>query len=224
MSFAIFDKFGFDDDKQKRVAETASLDERVVQDRAIKYFVKNEQLHFASAKHLNDLCIRPKAGEQWRIVTEKAFNAYAFILSLLQEGDIDDLHVAIYRINEATVRSLIDLIDNCRIRRASFIISSFFNQTKKPEKWAQLLATYCIDNPRTSFAYLHNHAKVVCAKCGGDYYVFEGSGNMSDNARIEQYTYENNKITYDFHCEWIDRLILQQKEKENEKKIQIGRN
>ena len=30
---------------------------------------------------------------------------------------------------------------------------------------------------------------------------------MSDNARIEQYVYENNKQVFDFHKEWILKLI-----------------
>lgn len=33
--------------------------------------------------------------------------------------------------------------------------------------------------------------------------VFEGSGNLSDNARIEQYLIEDNETTYNFHKEWI---------------------
>ena len=37
--------------------------------------------------------------------------------------------------------------------------------------------------------------------------MFEGSGNCTDNARIEQFLYENNRQTYDFHAAWTDRLI-----------------
>ena len=34
----------------------------------------------------------------------------------------------------------------------------------------------------------------------------KGSGNMSDNARIERYVYENNKEVSEFHKEWIGEL------------------
>jgi hypothetical protein len=30
---------------------------------------------------------------------------------------------------------------------------------------------------------------------------------MSDNARIEQYTYENSKQVYDFHSSWMREVI-----------------
>lgn len=186
---------------------SVSIEEKKVQERAIKRRMKNEEIHLKSAKALNDLCGIPERNEQWRIVTEKAFNAYAFIRLLLETREIEELHIAIYRINRPTVDSLIELIESGRIKKATFIISSFFNQTKKPEEWAKQLAFFCSQNENTRFAFLHNHAKIVCAKCGEDYFVFEGSGNMSDNARIEQYTFENNEKVYNFHCDWMDRLV-----------------
>lgn len=199
--------FNFGHEKATAVTQDAKITQKVVEERAMKRRIKNEEIHTLAAKRLDQLCVRPLPGEQWRIVTEKAFNAYAFICSLLQEGGIEDLHLAIYRINEPTVESLIEMIEDGRIERATIIISNFFNQTKKPERWAKRLAEFCKGHPRVTFAYLHNHSKTVCAKQGENFYVFEGSGNMSDNARIEQYTYENNRLVYEFHCEWMDRLI-----------------
>lgn len=194
-----------DENKPK---ESAKIEQKVIEDKAMLRQMKNEEIHCKVAQSLDNLCPRPKKNEQWRIITEKAFNAYAFIRSLLADGGIEDLYVAIYRINEPTVRSLIELIDNGSIQHATFIISSFFNQTKRPEQWAIMLAEYCERNPdKTSFAYLHNHAKIVCAKQGDNHYVFEGSGNMSDNARIEQYTYENNSQVYHFHSSWMREVI-----------------
>lgn len=199
---------GWDVAPKKIITENAHLTTKVVNSRAEKMFVKNEQRHYLAAKELADLCAEPAEGEQWRILTEKAFNAYAFICHLLEKGNIDELYLAIYRINLPTVTALTQMLDDGRIKHANFIISSFFNQTKKPEQWALQLARYCADHPNTTrFVYLHNHSKVVAAKRGDDYFVFEGSGNMSDNARIEQYLYERSKQTYNFYSAEFDRLI-----------------
>ena len=104
------------------------------------------------------------------------------------------------------------LIDSGRVRKALFIISSFFNQTKKPERWAIMLKEYCQDKPdKTKHIYCHNHSKVCLIRSQEDYYVFEGSGNMSDNARIEQYLYENNRQAYAFHKGWMLDLVNAQK-------------
>jgi hypothetical protein len=181
-------------------------DEVAVMTKAMKKRIRNAEIHTMKANALTDLCTKPNPGEQWRIITEKQFNAYAFILHLLHSEEIEELHIAIYRINEPTVEDLISLIDAGRIKKATFIISSFFNQTKKPERWALRLREYCEGNPNTQHTYTWNHAKIVAAKTKTGHYVFEGSGNMSDNARIEQYLYENCEETYNFHRDWMDEL------------------
>jgi len=182
--------------------------EKKIKDAAIKRIIKNDKIHFVKAKALTDLCERPKPGEQYRIITEKQFNAYSLILSLLQnENIIDELLIAIYRINQPTVDSIMDLIDSGRIKKASFVISNFFNQTKKPEKWAIKLKEFADSRKNVKHCYTHNHSKIILIKSGNDKFVFEGSGNMSDNARIEQYLYENNSKAFDFHKSWIEKLV-----------------
>lgn len=181
--------------------------ERTLDDIAEKVLLHNLEQHQLIAKSLSDLCLKPKPGEQWRIATEKSFNAFAFILHLLESEVIEQLHLAIYRINQPTVKQLIDLIDAGQIQNATFVISNFFNQTKKPELWAKWLCDYAEAHPRCKHVYLHNHSKVVCAKTASGFYVFEGSGNMSDNARIEQYLYENNEQAYNFHVKWMTSVI-----------------
>lgn len=181
--------------------------QKIVEEAAIKRIVKNNEIHKIKAKALDDLCERPKKNEQWRIITEKQFNAYALILSVLNVELIEELWIAIYRINQPTVDSIIDLIESGRILRGGFIISNFFNQTKKPELWARKLKSFCEKNDNFGHCCTHNHAKVILIKTKNEYLIFEGSGNMSDNARIEQYLYENNKEVFNFHKKWIKNLI-----------------
>lgn len=186
-------------------------DKASVKSKALKRIIKNKDIHLEKAKKLSDLCIIPNPNEQYRIITEKQFNAFALILHLLENNDIDEIYLAIYRINEPTVLSIIDYIQSGKIKKANFVISNFFNQTKKPEIWAIQLKKFCDNNENCKHIYIHNHAKIFCAKVKDNYYVFEGSGNMSDNARIEQYIYENNKEVYEFHKKWIEELILNER-------------
>lgn len=204
-----FETWDFEPEKKK---SDHRLSEKALKDRAVKRRVRNDDLHFRSARALEDLCVEPKAGEQWRIVTEKAFNAYALILHVVSTRVIDELCLAVYRINEPTVEAIIEMVTDGRIRKAVFIISSFFNQTKKPERWAMRLKEFADAHPRCRHVYTHNHAKVVCIRSGKDHFVFEGSGNMSDNARIEQYLYENNEETYNFHKRWMEDLYNDKQE------------
>ncbi len=183
----------------------------IVEPKAIKRYLKNLELGYKMAKSLDDLCEKPKKDEQWLIITEKQFNAFALVLKILQDSEIDELYFAIYRINEPTIESLISFIDAGKIKKGLFIISNFFNQTKKPEKWALRLIEYCKDKKDFDTLFVHNHAKILCLKEKDNFYVFEGSGNMSDNARIEQYRYENSKEVFDFHKDWMTKLWQGQK-------------
>lgn len=184
----------------------AQLSEKVLQDRAEKSRVKNEQIRLIHIDMFSKLCDIPAPGEQWRIITEKQFNAFDLVEWILRRNvQINEMYVAVYRINEPTVNGIIRLLDEGKISFAVFVISSFFAQTKKPERWSILLRQYCIDHPeKTRHIYVHNHAKVFCCKTSdGGYYVLEGSGNMSDNARIEQYLFEHRELTFNFHRDWI---------------------
>lgn len=183
-----------------------TISDKKVEQRAIKRVIRNRDLHLKKASALSQLCEKPKEGEQYRIVTEKQFNAFAVILNVLKDEIIEELYLAIYRINEPTVSDLIDYIESGKIKKAYFVISNYFNQTKKPEKWALRLKDFADKNKNTKHIYIHNHSKVLAVKTTKNHYVFEGSGNMSDNARIEQYLYENNKFVFEFHKGWIKEL------------------
>lgn len=99
-------------------------------------------------------------------------------------------------------------MDSKKIKTGRYVISNFSRNLKNPEKWALRLRTYCEKSERFDHIYTHNHAKVLaCRTEDGNHYVFEGSGNMSDNARIEQYRYENNRQTYEFHKSWMKELV-----------------
>lgn len=200
--------FDFGDFWEDKPAKT-NIRQKIVEDKALLRKVEASDLHFAKIKSLHDLCPMPSIGEQWRIVTEKQFNAFDLIRGAVEQNIIEEMYLAIYRINEPIVDCIIDYINSGKIKKATFIISSFFNQTKKPEKWAKKLRDFCEKHPaQTSHIYTHNHSKVLAMHiAGGGYFVFEGSGNMSDNARIEQYLYENNEQSFNFHKSWMLELV-----------------
>ena len=55
---------------------------------------------------------------------------------------------------------------------------------------------------------MDNHAKITCIKDGvGNFFVMEGSGNLSDNAKIEQLLFENNRDSFEFHAGWIREAV-----------------
>lgn len=140
---------------------------------------------------------------QYRMVTELSFNAIIVIEYLLKRYELIEIYIAVYRMNLLSVNKLKSIIEKGNIQ-CSILLSSFFRENKKYERWCEELITYSNTKENVNVSFAVNHAKVFLAKTKDNrYIVFEGSGNLSDNARIEQYLIEDNEITYNFHKEWI---------------------
>jgi hypothetical protein len=167
--------------------------------------VKYDEILYKRVKHFSDI-IDNKFPEnvQTRIITEKSFNAISVIDFLINHYKIEEVYIAIYRMNEQSVRKIIEYSE--KKININIIVSSFFRNNKKYEKWAKELVLKKSETFKVAFAW--NHSKVMLAKTINDkYIVFEGSGNLSDNARIEQYLIENNKQIYKFHKKWMDEIL-----------------
>lgn len=148
---------------------------------------------------------------QYRFVTEKSFNAIIVLDYLLKKHVIVELIIAVYRMNELSVNKLKSIIDTSNID-CSILLSNFFRENKRYERWCENLIAYANEKSNVKITFANNHAKVFIAKTQDEkHIVFEGSGNLSDNARIEQYLIEDNKQTYEFHKEWILETINKNK-------------
>lgn len=148
---------------------------------------------------------------QYRMVTSTSFNAIVVLDYLLKRYELIEIYMAVYRMNLLSVNKLKEIIDSGNIK-CSIILSSFFRENKRYERWAEELVMYANKNEDVQVSFAVNHAKVFIAKTKDErYIVFEGSGNLSDNARIEQYLIEDNKTTFNFHKEWITNIINSKK-------------
>jgi hypothetical protein len=140
---------------------------------------------------------------QYRMVTDKSFNAIVVIDYLLKKYELVEIYIAVYRMNLLSVNKLKSIIDDGNVK-CFILLSSFFRENKRYERWAEELLMYAENKKDVQISFAVNHAKVFIAKTKDNrHIVFEGSGNLSDNARIEQYLIEDNEVTYNFHKQWI---------------------
>jgi len=146
-------------------------------------------------------------GVQYRLVTNKSFNAVTVIQYLLGYYIINELYIVVYRMNNRAFDFLKSIIDERQIK-TGFIISTFFRENRNYERWAKELVILAKNKNHIKASFYNSHAKVFLAKTTcGKYIVFEGSGNLSHNERLEQYIFENNKMVYNFHKKWIDEIL-----------------
>jgi len=75
--------------EEKQDGVRVSSEEKIKQ-KAIKRIIKNNEIHYKKAKALSDIAPKPKKNEQYRIITEKQFNAYSLMLVVLQDEIIEE--------------------------------------------------------------------------------------------------------------------------------------
>lgn len=141
---------------------------------------------------------------QYRLITEKSFNAISIIESIAAKWAFEEVYIAVYRMNLQSVRKIKEFIEDTGVH-CVILLSNFFRENKKYEKWCRDLVEYSRSRENCKVFFTNSHAKVFLSKTRcGKHIVFEGSGNLSDNARIEQYILEDNEHIYNFHKKWID--------------------
>jgi hypothetical protein len=175
--------------------------------REYKARIKYDEIICKKAQSFNQIIDGElKNNIQYRIVTNQSFNAISVIEYLVNYYELSEVYIAVYRMNLQSVNKIKEIINSKNIN-VVILISSFFRGNKTYEKWAKELIMFSKNHPNASVTFSWNHAKVfLCKTKCNKHIVFEGSGNLSDNARIEQYMIEDNKKTYCFHKKWIDEV------------------
>jgi hypothetical protein len=101
-------------------------------------------------------------------------------------------------------------MESKQIGSLKIVISDSIN-FRMPERIREMKAEYEKKRFNFELELVWNHTKIALIKCKENYYVIEGSGNYSDNSEIEQYRFENNKQSYDFHKDWIEKQVFEKR-------------
>lgn len=178
-----------------------------------KFLTKNKLI----IREIENICFSlPKKNEQIRIITQKRFNAFALVSWIIENlPNIDEIILTTYRIDEFTLRGIEDILNKRKLNKLTIVLSAFFTSTKIKEPFAEKLKELAKNNEKVKAIFCHNHTKIMGVKSDLGCYVIEGSGNLTGNARIEQYIIEESEEIFNFHKSWINEL------KETHKKVQI---
>lgn len=154
-----------------------------------------------SFQNINNLCelIKklPDHDECFFLESSKSFNAFSFVNLIIEErGCIDDLYIATYSINKQFISSLITYLNFNRILNFDLLITDSIRY--RMPAIHDLLMSVSANRINFNVKLKWSHKKIICAKVKDDYYVIEGSGNLSDNSAIEQYLFTNCKELYGF--------------------------
>jgi len=151
----------------------------------------------------------PGKGESLRIRTQQQINLISLIIKILDmHKKIDELTVATYTFNRESTSILIDLIKSQHIKKTNLLLSSSYTfRDPKLYEWLKEIAKEISSDYDFHLTFAWLHLKITLAKCGNDYYQFEGSMNYSTNNMMEQILFENNKKTYDYDYAFLNEII-----------------
>lgn len=197
----------FKQQRQKRKTDQTIISEHLNQEKSNfksgSIEISTEQLFFYKIKKLNEITTIPLSGQQFRIVTQNAVNSFDFILAILHEETIEELICAFYRIGKKVIQEIKQLQDKNKINNIHFLINDAIPKLT-PDCYNLLKS---LESDKWILRLENNHTKIILMKTNkGNHYIIEGSGNLSINARIEQYSFDNNEQLFNFHKNWIKSL------------------
>lgn len=160
---------------------------------------------YARINKATELHKLPLKNQQIRVITQKAFTSTDFLVWIADKEKILELNMAVYRMNNKSSSILISLQYEHKFE-LNIVLSSIFKNAKKAEAWHNHVVQFAKETKNVYLIYIANHAKVFSIRTENNFYTIEGSGNMSANANIEQYTLDNCEKVYDFHSLWIKEL------------------
>jgi len=140
-------------------------------------------------------------GNIYNLVTQKIINPYTMVLSALKHGKIEHLYIATYAINQKAIEIFTNLMEAGDIKVWTLLVNENLKYRMKGKEVFLLEA----EKKYKNFHLLKKrvHAKVTLIKVGSKHIVISGSGNYSENPKIEQYSICDDKELFDFHKEWI---------------------
>lgn len=169
---------------------------------------KYDEILFKKIERLNEILrdgLKPDI--QYRIVTQKPICAISIIEFLIRDEKLKEIYLATYSLNQDTLNRLKYLVAQHQIK-CTIVMSDFFSKTKKHQQFSHKIAAWANTTPGVKIKFTVTHAKVFLTKTQSNKnIVFEGSGNLAFNSRIEQYLIENNQTAYNFHKSWMEDLF-----------------
>ena len=161
--------------------------------------MSSKEILMRKLNNVQELKGLPKKGIQIRIVTKKGINSFDFVLAVLATEEIEEMIIAFYRIGKKVIQELSEFIKDSKIKSIYFLVNDGLPKLT-PDAYNLMKQ---LESNNWKVRLDNNHTKIILLKTAKNHFVIEGSGNLSINARIEQYVIDNDISLFDFHKKWI---------------------
>lgn len=151
----------------------------------------------------------PNKNEVQSFVSRGMSDAGSFLYSVIaKEGNISEAVIATWTISKNNIKRLLDYIDSGKIGKLYFLINDGLLKTNSTKPIYAFMRLEFDKRPdKIEYAVANSHAKIQMYKTANKYLTISGSGNWSENPRIENYIIIGGKEQYEFNTKWIKDLM-----------------
>lgn len=168
----------------------------------------------ARMEYRNNICIDaikefPKENEVSSFVSKGLSDAGSFLNAVYQkEGAIKEAVICTWTISKTNIQRILDFVDEGKIEKLYFLINDgLLNTNSTKPIYAFLRLEFDKRKDKISYAVANTHAKIQMYKTNEKYITISGSGNWSENPRIENYILIGGAESYNFNSGWVKDLM-----------------
>lgn len=135
----------------------------------------------------------------------KGFSSINFIDFVAKKfGAIKRLYVSTLGVGKKHIEHLAQL----PIEYAFFVFSGIFKDSKIIQDYGYYSRFIEIcKSKKWEYCEAKNHSKIIlCETDKGEAFILEGSGNLNENPKIEQFTFQEDKNLFDWYLEFFEAL------------------
>lgn len=156
---------------------------------------------------INEIGGLPKQGEYQLYKSNGLSDTGSIFKHISNQGNLDTLYLSTWIISRSNIEYLISLIESGKLQKIVFIVSTRLKQLKKSD-YALLVEQFKKYPNNIFFKVCNSHAKTFSVNdFEGNFYTVTGSGNWTENPRIENYIILNDIFAFEHNKEWMEELI-----------------
>jgi hypothetical protein len=148
----------------------------------------------------------PKQNEALYIKTNGCSDTGSIFWNALETFEnIESLYLSTWIISRESIDALCRAVDEEKLSNLYFVVSKRLKELKK-SNYNHLVEQF-EQRQNIKFKTLNCHAKTFSFNTGKNYFTVIGSGNWTENPRIENYVIINDKAAFEFNKEWMSELL-----------------
>lgn len=132
---------------------------------------------------------------------------------ILDKENCNELFLSTWIISRTNLEIITKALDNGKLKKIYFVVSKRLKEIKKSD-YAFLVEQLNQRKEKAIYKIFNSHAKTFSVSTeNGNYYTVSGSGNWTENPRVENYVIFNDKKIFKHSKEWMTEMLINGKER-----------